>query len=130
MLRLLAAAAAAVALLLTGSSSATTGNGLYGTVRKGPVKPVCQQGVACDAPVQATLVFMKTGPDGTILQPTHKWVLRSTEQGTYRVALDAGYYSVRSIVRIGLRKTPKPHEVHVRGGHWDKINFFFDTGLR
>lgn len=130
MLRLLAAAAAAGALLAAGSSGATTGSGLYGTVRKGPVMPVCQQGVPCDAPVQATLVFTKTSPTGTILRPAHKWLLRSTEQGTYRAALDPGYYSVRSAVKIGLAKTPKPHAVHVRAGHWDRINLFFDTGIR
>ena len=28
------------------------------------------------------------------------------------------------------RKLPKPHAVHVRSGHWDKIAFFFDTGIR
>src|SRR5262249_38620235 len=129
-LRFLAVVAAAAALFATGGSSATTGSGLYGTVRKGPVKPVCQQGVPCDAPVQTTLVFTRTSRDGTVFQPTHKWVLRSTGQGKYKIALDPGYYSVQSIVKIGMSKLPKPHAVHVRSGRWDKINLFFDTGIR
>jgi hypothetical protein len=130
-LRLGASAAVALALLApTAVSGGSTGSGLYGTVRKGPIMPVCSVDKPCDAPAQVTLVFTKTSPDGTVLQPTHKRVFRSTELGKYKVALDPGYYSVRSTVKIGLTKAPKPHEVHVRAGHWDKINLFFDTGIR
>ena len=56
--------------------------------------------------------------------------VRTDKQGRYRIALPAGYYQVRSTVKIGLTKLPKPHSVHVRAGHWDKINLFFDTGIR
>jgi hypothetical protein len=130
MLRLLAAATAAFALVAAASSGGATGSGLYGTVMKGPVMPVCRQGVPCNAPVKVTLVFTRTTADGTVARPTHKWLVRSTEQGKYKVALDPGYYSVRSAVKIGMGRPPKPHEVHVRAGHWDKIDLFFDTGIR
>jgi hypothetical protein len=131
-LRVGAAAAVALTALLPAAASSvgSTGTGLYGTVKKGPVKPVCRVDQPCDAPVQLTLVFTKTSPEGTVLQPTHKWVLRSSEQGKYKIALDPGYYSVRSTVKIGLTKLPRPHAVHVRAGHWDKIDLFFDTGIR
>ena len=52
------------------------------------------------------------------------------EQGKYKIALDPGYYSVRTTAKIGLTKLPRPHAVHVRAGHWDRINLFFDTGIR
>jgi hypothetical protein len=128
-LRLGAGVAVALVLLPVAGSGGAAGSGLYGTVRKGPVTPVCQQGVPCDAPAQLTLVFTRTNPDGTA-QSTQKWRLRSTEQGKYRIALDSGFYTVRSTVKIGMTKLPKPHAVHVRAGHWDKINLFFDTGIR
>jgi len=128
-LRLGAGVAVALLLLPAAGSGGAAGSGLYGTVRKGPVTPVCQQGVPCDAPAQLTLVFTRTSPDGTV-QSAQKWRVRSTEQGKYRIAVDPGFYTVRSTVKIGMTKLPKPHAVHVRAGHWDKINLFFDTGIR
>ena len=122
-LRIAAGAAVALVLLPVAGPSGATGSGLYGTVREGPVKPVCQLGVPCDGPVAKTmLVFSKAGHDVARV--------RSTAAGTYRIALAAGYYDVRATVKIGLTKLPKPHAVHVRAGHWDKIAFFFDTGIR
>jgi hypothetical protein len=29
-----------------------------------------------------------------------------------------------------LSNTPRPQAVHVLGGHWDKIDLLFDTGIR
>ncbi len=128
-LRLGAGVAVALVLLPVAGSGGAAGTGLYGTVKKGPVRPVCQQGVPCDAPAQVTLVFTRTSPDGTF-QSAQKWRVRSTEQGKYKIALDPGFYTVRSTLRIGMTKLPRPHAVHVRAGHWDRINLFFDTGIR
>jgi hypothetical protein len=102
--------------------SGATGSGLYGTVKKGPVRPVCSIDQPCDAPAQLTLVFSE---DGKVVAR-----VTSTEKGKYRIALAPGFYDVRSTVKVGLTKLPKPHAVHVRGGHWDKINLYFDTGIR
>ena len=122
-LRIAAGAAVALVLLPAAGPSGATGSGLYGTVRKGPIKPVCQAGVPCDAPVVKTmLVFTKAGRAVARI--------RSSAQGTYGIALQPGYYDVRATVKIGLTKLPKPHAIHVRAGHWDKIAFFFDTGIR
>jgi len=118
------AAGVAVALVLTplGGSGGATGSGLYGTVKKGPVRPVCSIDQPCDAPAQVTLVFSK---DKQVVAR-----VKSTEKGRYRIALAPGFYDVRSTVKIGVTKLPKPHAVHVRAGHWDRINLFFDTGIR
>jgi hypothetical protein len=122
-LRIAAGVAVALALLPAAGSGGATGSGLYGTVRKGPIRPVCRQGVPCDGPVAKTmLVFSKSGREVARV--------RSTAQGTYRLALRPGYYDVRATVKIGLTKLPKPHAIHVRAGHWDRINLFFDTGIR
>ena len=121
-LRIAAGVGIAFALTPVPGPSGATGSGLYGTVKKGPVRPVCSIDQPCDAPAQLTLVFSENG----------KVVARvkSAETGKYRIALAPGFYDVRSTVKVGLTKLPKPHAVHVRGGHWDRINLFFDTGIR
>jgi hypothetical protein len=128
-LRLAAVAALALVLVPTAGSGSSTGSGLYGSVRKGPVMPVCQQGVPCDAPAQVTLVFSRTTPsrESTATAPVS---VRSDKNGRYRIALAPGYYAVSATKKVGTTKLPKPHAVHVRQGHWDKIAFSFDTGIR
>ena len=120
--------AVALVLLPAAAPVSATGSGLYGTVRKGPVKPVCQQGVPCDAPARVTLAFSKTTPAGSVTGT--KAVVRPDTQGRYRIALDPGYYAVRATKKVGMTKLPTPHAVHVRRGHWDRIDLVFDTGIR
>jgi len=112
----------AALLLLPTAYAGTTGNGLYGVVKKGPIRPVCRVGVPCDAPVEVILVFSRGGHEVARV--------RTSEKGRYRVGLEPGFYDVRSSVRIGIQKLPRPHAIHVRLGHWDRINLFFDTGIR
>lgn len=114
-------AALALALLAAGGS-ASTGSGLYGAVREGPIRPVCQVGKPCDAPMHGTLVFARSGRVVARVRPA--------AGGRYRVALAPGIYDVRATVKIGLFARPRPHAVHVRAGHWDRIDLFFDTGIR
>jgi hypothetical protein len=121
-LRVGAALSAALALLPAAAPSGATGSGLYGTVRKGPVMPVCRQGVPCDAPAKLTLVF--SGAGDVVAR------VRTTASGRYRIALAPGFYEIRSTVKVGTAKLPRPHAVHVRRGHWDRIDLFFDTGIR
>ena len=125
----LALVALAALALLPATSAGTTGSGLYGVVKKGPIRPVCQVDVPCDAPAQIRLVFTKQGSSDGGVQVTFA-TIRSDKNGRYRIALDPGFYTVRSTTKIGLTKLPRPHAVHVRAGHWDKINLFFDTGIR
>jgi len=122
---LLAAALLAAALLaavVATAPAAPSRSGLYGTVRKGPVRPVCRAGEPCTVPVEVTLVFSRQGREVARL--------RSNRQGRYRVALPPGYYQIRTVERIGIRRLPRPHAVHVRAGHWDRIDLFLDTGIR
>ncbi len=122
-LALVAALGLAASLATTGlSGGATPLNGLYGLVKKGPIVPVCREGEPCDAPVQVTLVFSRRG----------KAVARtrSRKDGSYRIGLAAGIYAVRTVERIGIARNLTPHNVKVRRGHWDRINFHIDTGIR
>lgn len=118
-------ALSATALVLVVPAGSTTGSGLSGVVRKGPTAPVCGSGEPCDAPVQATLRFSRKTATGTKL-----YAVRSKTTGVYRIALPSGYYTVTTKERIGIDRNLRPHRVHVRGGHWDKLNFFIDTGIR
>ena len=118
----LAAVLAASGALAAAAAGAASPNGLYGVVTKGPTQPVCRVGEPCTAPVQVTLVFSRPG------HPALR--RRSAANGAYRIALPPGYYTVRSVEKIGFSQTPRPAKVHVRTGHWDKLNFVFDTGIR
>jgi hypothetical protein len=118
--RLLASLAA---LLAVSPASATTpASGLYGTVRKGPITPVCRASQPCDEPAQVTLIFARAGRD--------VGRTRSGADGRYRISLAPGYYAVRTLERIGIGRSIRPREVHVRRGHVDRLNFSLDTGLR
>jgi hypothetical protein len=119
-------ASIAVVLTMAAPAGSVTANGLYGTVKRGPTKPVCRVGEACDAPVQVTLRFTRTTAAGT----TRLYALRSKASGAYRIALPAGYYTVTTKEKIGIDRNIRPRRVHVRRGHWDKLDFFIDTGIR
>jgi hypothetical protein len=112
----------AVSLAAAASASAASPrSGLYGTVRRGPITPVCRVGVACDAPApKVILTFSRTG----LVRKT-----QANEQGAYRIGLPPGIYSVRTNSKT-FGQTPHPARVHVRAGHSDKIVFTIDTGIR
>jgi hypothetical protein len=121
----------AVALLLLPAVSAgTPGSGLHGVVKKGPIKPVCRAGEPCDAPAQVTLTFSSTTATNAGAMLTFTTKLRTDKHGRYRVALPPGFYTVSTGRVSTIGKPIKPHAVHVRSGHWDRINFFIDTGIR
>jgi hypothetical protein len=109
-------------LLATGPGlGATQRSGLYGVVLKGPVKPVCRADQPCDVPAQVTLVFSRAG------RITRT---RSARDGRYRAGLEPGIYAVRTVERIGIGRGLSPRRVHVRAGHWDRLVFHIDTGIR
>jgi hypothetical protein len=117
----------AVALPVTGAAGAGAGSGLYGLVRRGPVTPVCREGVPCYKPA-AALVLTFVAQDGTQLRVT------SRANGKYRLALPVGPYSVRvgsssaaHFGRFGSRL--KPALVTVTAG-FTRQNFVIDTGIR
>ena len=104
-----------------GASAASSSSGLHGTVRRGPITPVCRVGVPCDAPAP-----------GVVLTFSHTGLVRKArtdEKGAYRIALPPGVYSVTTSLRL-FGRTPRPGRVRVRSGHWDRIVFSVDTGIR
>jgi hypothetical protein len=113
---------AATALLTSTATASLPHSGLLGVVRKGPITPVCRAGEPCEAPAQVTLVFSHAGRDVSRA--------RSSPEGRYRTALPPGYYSVRTVERIGIDRNIRPRNVHVRSGHFDRLDFSIDTGIR
>ena len=111
----------AAAVVASSASATTLSGGLYGVVTKGPIMPVCRNDVPCDAPAQVTLLFMR----GTTVVARG----RSAADGRYRIAIPPGYYAVKTQPRIGFGAI-RPLNVHVRAGHFDRLNFLVDTGIR
>jgi hypothetical protein len=118
-------ALAVVVVTLTGAaavaSAASPGSGLYGTVMRGPITPVCRTGVPCDAPA-ANLIL--TFEASQVTKTT-----RTDRRGRYRIALPAGIYAMRTSAKP-FGRIPRPAKVHVRSGHFDRIMFTIDTGIR
>ena len=121
--------AVAALALLPAASAGTSGSGLYGVVKKGPISPVCRTGVPCDVPAQVVLTFSSLPANRSQMQ-TGQVQLKSDEHGRYRVALDSGYYTVTTGRTQATSRPIRPRAVHVRAGHWDRINFLVDTGIR
>jgi len=113
----------ATASLASASSSAPR-SGLHGIVLAGPTRPVCVEDEPCYKPVRVTLVFSRlaTGKESART--------RSGAAGRFRLELPAGYYGVRTVERIGIDRSIAPRRVHVRAGHFDRIVFRIDTGIR
>jgi Carboxypeptidase regulatory-like domain len=120
-LRLLAATALVFAVGASGASALAPGSGLHGTVTRGPISPVCRAGVPCTAPAaKVELTFTRAG----VVRAT-----RTDAHGAYRLALAAGIYTVATS-SAGFPSGPRPARVHVRTGHFDRIDFTIDTGIR
>lgn len=94
--------------------------GLEGTARLGPIQPVCREGEACDAPLQA----------GFALQQDGHVVVRfaSDRTGHFLVYAAPGTYIVVPDERIGLG--PQTPEVAVQGEGLTHLDLTFDTGIR
>jgi hypothetical protein len=109
---------ASLALLLP-AAHATVRSGLYGTVLRGPVTPVCVAEVPCYRPAAgAVLIFSRSGEE---LART-----RVRDDGSYRIAVRAGTYAVRAISRRPI----DPSTVRVLAGRFRRVDFSIDTGIR
>jgi hypothetical protein len=115
-----------VVALLAGAACGSAGGtsvrgGLYGTVTKGPLQPVCRQGVPCDGPAAGlTLVFRRNGAVAA----------RATtgKDGTYRVSLAPGRYSVGAVPPA--LQPPEPQAASVPRRGFRRVDLFVDTGIR
>ena len=54
---------------------------------------------------------------------------QTDERGAYRIGLPPGIYSVRTNSKP-FGQTPRPARIRVRAGHYDRIVFMIDTGIR
>jgi hypothetical protein len=113
-----AALAGVAALVLAGSAGAVPG-GLRGRVDRGPVQPVCREGMPCTAPaIHVKLVFVRAGASHAVSTDAH---------GRYAIQLDPGTWAVRiPSARFGYR----PRAALVVGGRVRVENFTVDTGIR
>ena len=102
----------------------TLKNGLYGTVFRGPIAPVCTVNEPCVAPApNLTLVF--TRPGAVEIR------VKTGRGGRYRVLLPAAIYRVSTPGQgLQMRSAPYPERVKVRRRHIDKLDFRIDTGIR
>jgi len=95
-------------------------SGVYGTVKRGPLEPVCERGTKCYGPAKnATLAFVSGG----------KTVARviTARDGSYRIALPSGRYTVSS--KLGIGGIKRTH-VRVPEGKFVRLSLVIDTGIR
>ena len=108
--------------LATGTAWPAGSSGVGGVLYRGPVTPVCREGVPCDAPaVGVTLVFTRA---------SQAFRVRTGKGGRFSLALKPGLYSVRiaPAPRVGSGLTPRAVRVPVGG--WAKMRLTVDTGIR
>ncbi|MEP6978724.1 MAG: hypothetical protein ABI948_11790 [Thermoleophilia bacterium] len=101
---------------------ATPATGLYGTVHRGPLRPVCSVDEPCDGPANVTLIFSRAGK--TIGR------IHTREDGSYRIRLLPGRYSARTNSPSVFERRPAPAIATVPRVGYRRINFFIDTGIR
>ncbi len=101
---------------------ATPATGLYGTVHRGPLTPVCRVDEPCDGPAHVTLVFSRLGR--TIAR------VHTRDDGSYRIRLRPGRYSVRTTSPSVFERRPDPAAATVPRVGYRRINFSIDTGIR
>lgn len=102
--------------------AATPSTGLYGTVYRGPITPVCRVDVPCDEPANVTLVFSRLG---RAVARVH-----TREDGSYRIRLRPGRYSVRTTSTSLFERRTNPATATVPRAGYRRVNFFIDTGIR
>jgi hypothetical protein len=116
-MKLIAVTLGVLAVTAAAATAVTPASGLYGSVKRGPITPVCIAGKPCSAPARH-VVLSFTNEVGTVT------TTRTSADGTYRVRLYPATYRVStSSGRIS------PSLVHVvrRLVH---VNFRIDTGIR
>ena len=98
------------------------GTGLEGTVRRGPITPVCQVGVPCDAPFSASFVVWQGSRLVTRFQ--------SDSSGHYLVLLAPGAYSVVPDSTAPIWPQGQTRQVTVGPAGLTHLDLEFDTGIR
>jgi hypothetical protein len=110
-----------VAALVTVSGS--TGSGLYGKVVISPARPVCAAGESCTAPDRNDVL--------TFWRDNRRVAIAHTNAaGSYRVALAPGRYVVKVKRPRGIGRGLAPTRATVPRGHYARVNFTLDIGIR
>jgi hypothetical protein len=120
--RALLLAILALTTLLATPAPAAAPSGLRGVVMRGPITPVCREGVPCSAPAKDTaLVFTRLGRSVTT---------RTDDAGRYRVALAPGAWTVRTGGTRRVGTGISPNVVRVLPGRFRVVDLDIDTGIR
>ena len=108
---------ATIGLLLVPAASSSRSSGLFGQVMRGPVTPVCHAGTPCSRPAAGlTLEFLRAG--------VVRGQVTTAADGTYRIALAPGLYTLRGTMRL------QPLKATVLAGTWTRLAVSIDTGIR
>jgi hypothetical protein len=117
----LATTSLALLLFTTAADGARSGSGLRGKVLIEPAYPVCRVGQPCTKPAgNVLLVFARGG----LARRTS-----TAEDGTYRISLAPGRYSVTAPGRSRVRVLD-PTSVIVRRAGYRRVTFTLDIGIR
>ncbi|MGH7679462.1 MAG: hypothetical protein ACRENU_13410, partial [Gemmatimonadaceae bacterium] len=118
---IVAVAAAGSAWSCTNSVAVSTG--LTGTVLRGPVTPVCQVGVPCDAPFAASFEVRRNGQRVATFS--------SDAQGHFQVRLAPGQYLIVPAANAPLMNpSAQSKTADVGSEGLTAIELLFDTGIR
>lgn len=98
------------------------GTGLEGTVRRGPIQPVCRVGEPCDAPFSAAFQVWRRQQRVTRFQ--------SDSMGHYRVLLAPGAYTIVADSGAPIWPPRQAHDVTVGSVGLTHLDLNFDTGIR
>jgi Carboxypeptidase regulatory-like domain len=115
----------AVCLLVLGSGTAggaTRSAVLHGTVLAAPATPVCMPRIPCMRPAGGVVLAFSRG--GSV-----RARVTTAADGSYRLALGGGTYSVRVTRPAGVRRL-SPSVVAVARGQIKRVTFYLDTGIR
>jgi hypothetical protein len=100
------------------ASSPRKATGIAGTVRRGPIRPVCMAGLPCDAPAAGVIVEVRAAT--TVVAR-----LRTGKAGTFLLYVRPGTYVARVVA-----KRAAPVVVRVRAGSLTHVALSIDTGIR
>jgi hypothetical protein len=98
-------------------------SGLRGVVKRGPIKPVCDENDPCEEPAPG--VVLRFSRAGVVVAR-----VTTGRAGWYRVQLRPGRYAVTtpSNRRVGAGLTPR--FVRVPEGRVARVDFHIDTGIQ
>jgi len=97
--------------------------GLQGTITRSPSRPVCFANDPCEAPLAGDFDVLRFD---IVVATFH-----SAADGSYRVALAPGNYTVRPDPDVPIiSPTSQTRTVTVEPGGWTRADLVFDTGIQ